>query len=285
MGKYITLFTCRIGNDADANIKIFQKKTSVENEHITELLYSILCPYSENADKKKYAIHYTELFNTLSYDSKVEIIKDVLGDEKANQLCEEYIDKQKDIPYIIVEEFWRAKKIEILKKSGYNRYQVYKSDEHQGVYAIDILTSGRDKTAWVNDLIKLSLALCPDASCINLAFHQGDITEQLSTFNYTHLFTSEEKEQIVDKELLGDRQLNVIAFSHTSESPVYQVLKGTFEGKIMRKDGDNTDEVHLQMEYIANDNERFWERLEYTRKEIEEMNDCIGKAYPTVPVK
>lgn len=282
MGRYITLFTCRIGKDA--NIKIFQKQTGVENNRITELLFTFFCPYAENSEQ--YENYYTELFNALDSDTKTEMIQDVLDKEDAEQTLNEYIflKEKKDIPSVIVEDIWNAKKKEILKKSG-TRYQVYQSDDHKDVYAIDILSSGKDKATWVNELIKLALELCPEATCINLAFHQGDIFEQLSSYNYTHLFTGEEKGQIVDKELLGDRQLNVIAFSHTSESPVYQVLKGTYDGKIMRKDGDTTDEVHLQMEYIANDNEKFWERLEYTRKEIEEMNDCIGEAYPTVPVK
>lgn len=288
---YITLFTVRIGAVPDANVKLFynNKKKYVNEEVLDELLMLLNPNDSNNEDDMSLWNTKMSCFNSMSYENKIAAIRNHYNIESQEQdtnnsdtiSVEEKINRLigliDNFPLFALKQIWTTQKSFIFENAG-SRYSIYQAIEHDNVYAIDILTKNRSEKEWIPGLYKLVRKINPQATHINLLFHQGDIVEDHDYLNYTYVFSGEELKSILGE--TSDVSLNVMAFSHTSESPVYLVLREDFENK--DKDiPEEVDSIHRKISFIAKD-KAFRDNLLHTINGIKAGNDPIGNSYPKV---
>jgi hypothetical protein len=267
---------------------LFYEKKKYININIAEELLLLLCQshLESEGDSALWEVRKA-CFDSMSRESREIAIKNhylsscdnnsnptdkISPEEKVKRL----ISNIENIPSFALKEIWGTQK-EIIFNNSAPRYSVYQANGHDNVYAIDILTKKRIEKEWISALYKFARMLNPQATHINLLIHQGDIVEEHDYINYTYIFSQEELNTI-----LGDTNgvtVNVFAYSHTSESPIYLVLRNAFDfldGNIP----DEIDSVHRKISYIVNDYWDFRKRLSNTINAIKKGNDPIGNAYP-----
>lgn len=284
--NFISLFTTRIGAQQDANVKLFYEKRKYVDIDIVEELLLLLCQshLESEGDSALWEVRKA-CFDSMSLENRQIAIKnhylslynkqnptDVISpEEKVKRL----ISNIENIPSFALKEIWETQK-ELIFNNSAPRYSVYQANGHDNVYAIDILTKKRIEKEWIAALFKFARKLNPQATNINLLLHQGDIVEEHDYINYTYIFSQEELNAI-----LGDTNgvtLNVFAYSHTSESPIYLVLRNAFDF-LDRNIPNEIDSVHRKISYIANEYWDFRKRLSNTINAIKKGNDPIGSAY------
>lgn len=286
---YITLFTVRIGAKQDANIKLFynNKEKYVKIDVIDELL-SLLSQNKTNNEEELLEVRKS-CFNSMSLEDKIAAIKNHYlslsrGNAQENtttispeEKVERLISNIDNIPSFVFKDkdLWGTQKMFIYENAG-PRYSLYKAIKHNNVFAIDILTKKRGEKEWISGLFQFAKRINPGAKIINLIIHQGDILEDHDYYNYSYIFTAEEIKNIIGE--TTDISVNVMAFSHTSECPIYLVLRGNYENK------DKTipkeiDSVHSKISYIANEDREFRKKLSQTINGIKGGVDPIGKSY------
>lgn len=285
---YITLFTSRIGVNPDPNIKLFfNNKKKYENEELLDELFKLLHQNSSCLEDSIKAC-----FDSLGLNDKETAIRNYCTSQlpiektpSANQNQSFSLDERligiirngQDIPSTQLKEIFESQKSFIYEKAGF-RYCLFQAIGHNNVFAIDVLSNKRTEKEWISGLYEFAKKINPDATTINLLIHQGDIieVEEHNYINYTYIFTEQEL-----NEILGDTTgitLNVIAYSHTSECPIYLILRDAYD-HYDKKIPSSIDPVHRKISYIKNENMNFQIKLSTTISGIANNSDPIGCSY------
>ena len=273
---YITLFTVRIGAIQDANVKLFyNNKNKFLNDEILDDYLILLNNDSNRKDSESLWEVKKACFNSLNLEDKKKAIQNHYQDN--TEMAKRMILVIDNIPPFAFDKIWDSQKSFIFEKAA-PRYSIFQAAGHINVYAIDILTKKRNEKEWISGLYKLARKIQPEATHVNIVFHQGDIQEEHDYLNYTYIFSEEELKPILEE--TSGISLNVISFSHTSESPIYLVLRDDYENKDSDIP-DDIDSIHRKISYIAKD-KAFRDNLLHTINGIKGGDDPIGNSYPEI---
>lgn len=273
--NYITIFTARIGHDEwdqDDNISLFKEKERVADVSVVEKLFTIKANTMLSGIKS--------CFDSLSLDDKKAIISEVIQDpeDMAKNLIK-CLDKNADfkIPDPFLKQIWEEKSQYLIDYAP-AYWSVYQSKEHKGVYVIDILNYSLDEEIWISGLYQLAKTINPTAKHINIVFHDKDTSETHDCNGYTYTYSDEEVKRILP-DAADDEVVKVLSFSHTTQSPVYLVLKETYTDQD-ESIPSSVDKVHRQISIIYLYVKYYLDRFNNTinKKDL----DPIGSAYKEI---
>lgn len=263
---------------------------SEKNEKLTKV---ILSTFQSDFDKK--AIR--TIWHGLSPKDKKEAISRWM---KALEPDEDTIPEPDEDAIDAVEEdddsvssIWEWGKEYLLNKSNAQGFwSVYPAINHDGVYAIQCLQLGKDRTVrnWTECLVKIAKALDDQATIINLVLHDKDfgITKEHHVYRLEELYDAYGNETAFNNflEKMGIKELNVVIFQHDTKAIVYKELLNNEHLKDVHEEIKNILEK-AKKRYAEAQNKgldpnnvdtEFYSKLEKTKKGLTQK-DPIGNSY------